>query len=269
MIKHVITADDGCGVTLYFVERNCWVNNEGQATLFNTAGDANAQLTIMSEEDLGRNPLVVPWELSPRLAALCRWLMGADATTDFNLLIARAKEILPGPPPNRPVGENEYPCHRCGKVANENHGSWNENPLLFFCSAECHTHWGQYPRVVEPCTHPDHVDGTSCEVRAVGCRADCPCCCPPENQLPREEWMYFVEVKEPGRAEIVVCFLDLEYAEDTETTKMFADAFTLWAYLVDQQVVRVCVIGPDVRRESQFENYFHRLGMEIQQHPED
>lgn len=26
------------------------------------------------------------------------------------------------------------------------------------------------------CTHPDHVDGTSCEDRAVGCSPHCKCC---------------------------------------------------------------------------------------------
>ena len=26
------------------------------------------------------------------------------------------------------------------------------------------------------CTHPDHVDGQSCEDRAVGCHPDCECC---------------------------------------------------------------------------------------------
>lgn len=26
------------------------------------------------------------------------------------------------------------------------------------------------------CTHPDHVDGISCEDRAIGCSADCTCC---------------------------------------------------------------------------------------------
>jgi hypothetical protein len=33
---------------------------------------------------------------------------------------------------------------------------------------------------MDTCTHPDHVDGISCEVHAVGCSSDCPCCCPPE-----------------------------------------------------------------------------------------
>lgn len=28
------------------------------------------------------------------------------------------------------------------------------------------------------CTHPNHVDGQSCEDHAVGCHKDCRCCCP-------------------------------------------------------------------------------------------
>jgi hypothetical protein len=26
------------------------------------------------------------------------------------------------------------------------------------------------------CKHPDHVEGVSCEARAVGCHSECPCC---------------------------------------------------------------------------------------------
>ena len=33
------------------------------------------------------------------------------------------------------------------------------------------------------CTHPNHVDGQSCEDHAVGCHKDCRCCCP----------IYFIE----------------------------------------------------------------------------
>lgn len=36
------------------------------------------------------------------------------------------------------------------------------------------------------CEHPDHVDGQSCEDRAVGCSKDCECCCPPAKRLPTE-----------------------------------------------------------------------------------
>ena len=28
------------------------------------------------------------------------------------------------------------------------------------------------------CTHPDHIDGQSCEEHAVGCNEECECCCP-------------------------------------------------------------------------------------------
>jgi len=31
------------------------------------------------------------------------------------------------------------------------------------------------------CTHPDHVDGQSCEGGAVGCSILCRCCCPSDD----------------------------------------------------------------------------------------
>lgn len=33
------------------------------------------------------------------------------------------------------------------------------------------------------CTHPDHVDGKSCEDYAVACHQGCDCCLPPLQQL--------------------------------------------------------------------------------------
>jgi len=33
------------------------------------------------------------------------------------------------------------------------------------------------------CQHPDHVDGQSCEDRAVACHQGCECCLPPLQQL--------------------------------------------------------------------------------------
>lgn len=179
--RHIIKTEAG----EYFIGCNRWTKKPGEATLFNTTGDANVQLALLSDEDLARNLTVEMWA------------------------------------------------------------------LVLFRSA------------VKPCTHPDHVDGQSCEDRAVGCRADCPCCCPPEKQLGWErprEWMYFVEELKPGHVDIVVCPLDLEYADDADTVKVFTDAYTLWAYLVDQQVTHVYVHSPDAALE-QFENYFQRLGM--------
>jgi hypothetical protein len=40
------------------------------------------------------------------------------------------------------------------------------------------------------CTHPDHVDGKSCEDHAVGCHKDCRCCFPMPPDYEKEMNMF-------------------------------------------------------------------------------
>ena len=172
----------------YFIRRNHWTTDQGQATLFNSVAEAQAHLSGSSDNDLARGPMIETWLLSPRAV-----------------------------------------------------------------------------KTVEPCTHPDHVDGQSCEDRAVGCRRDCPCCCPPEKQLGyqrREDYMYFCIPKSLGAAEITVVGLELEY---TDEPTVFTDFFAMWQHLVKTGISRVCVVGPDAEREGQFEEVFAHLGFTILQ----
>lgn len=54
------------------------------------------------------------------------------------------------------------------------------------------------------CKHPDHVDGQSCEDRAVGCNKDCECCCPSGSvSFSNEELVHVVVTEKPQKVWVV------------------------------------------------------------------
>jgi len=46
-------------------------------------------------------------------------------------------------------------CHRCGKKEDEDVGSWEQTPYLFFCSLKCHEAWNdeRYDSVPDTLSH--------------------------------------------------------------------------------------------------------------------